>query len=121
MKNATKILARSAYMFDPKDRGDPDETEFRRECARAAGQFLAYIVGSDDEEGDSEDLLDPVALGGLIIAVASLAKLQEMDLHELIGATMSAYRDTDVQVVDPEGEDDDDSFIEWEDDDGTKH
>jgi hypothetical protein len=120
MKNASKILARSAYMFNPNDRGDPDEVEFRRECARAAGQFLAYIVADDEEDGDSDDLLDPVALGGLIIAVASLAKLQEMDLHELMGATMTAYRDTDVQVVDPDA-DDDDSFIEWEDDDGTKH
>jgi hypothetical protein len=121
MINVTKFLTKSAYMFDPKDRGDPDETEFREDCARAAGQFLAYIVADEDEEGDSDDLLDPVALGGLIIAVASLAKLQEMDLHELLGAVMSAYRDTKVQTIDIEEEDDDDDDdIEGEDDE-TRH
>ena len=119
MINVTKFLTKSAYMFDPKDRGDPDETEFREDCARAAGQFLAYIVADEDEEGDSDDLLDPVALGGLIIAVASLAKLQEMDLHELLGAVMSAYRDTKVQTIDIEEEDDDES--DEEEDDETRH
>jgi hypothetical protein len=31
-----------------------------------------------------------------------------MDLHELLGAVMSAYRDTKVQTIDIEEEDDDD-------------
>jgi hypothetical protein len=115
MINVTKFLTKSAYMFDPNN---PDDGEFREDCARAAGQFLAYIVADEDEEGDSDDLLDPVALGGLIIAVASLAKLQEMDLHELLGAVMSAYRDTKVQTIDIE-EDDDES--DEEEDDETRH
>jgi hypothetical protein len=32
-----------------------------------------------------------------------------MDLHELLGAVMSAYRDTKVQTIDIEEEDDDES------------
>jgi hypothetical protein len=40
-----------------------------------------------------------------------------MDLHELLGAVMSAYRDTKVQTIDIEEEDDD---IEGEDDE-TRH
>ena len=113
MKNAAKILARSAYMFNPKDRGDPEEVFFLQECALAAGQFLEYIVADGTPEGDPDDLFDSVALGGLVIAAVSLAKLQNMDLHELMGAVMSAYRDTDVQhLVDRDVE---------EDDDGTKH
>ena len=107
MKNASKILARSAYMFNPKDRGEPDEVFFRQECAMAASQFLEYIVADGTPEGDPDDLFDSVALGGLIIAAVSLAKLQEMDMHELMGATMSAFRDTDVQhLVDRDGEGD---------------
>jgi uncharacterized membrane protein len=61
---------------------------------------------------------DPRSLGGMVVAVAALAKLQSMDLHELLGAVMSAYRDTKVQTIDIEEEDDDD--IEGEDDE-TRH
>jgi hypothetical protein len=42
-----------------------------------------------------------------------------MDLHELLGAVMSAYRDTKVQTIDIEEEDDDES--DEEEDDETRH
>jgi hypothetical protein len=45
MINVTKFLTKSAYMFDPKDRGDPDDGEFREDCAIAAGLLLEYIGG----------------------------------------------------------------------------
>jgi NAD(P)H-flavin reductase len=47
MINVTKFLTKSAYMFDPNN---PDDGEFREDCARAAGQLLEYIVADEDEE-----------------------------------------------------------------------
>jgi hypothetical protein len=41
-----------------------------------------------------------------------------MDLHELLGAVMSAYRDTKVQTIDLEEEDDE---SDEEGDDETRH
>ena len=108
MINVTKFLTKSAYMFDPNN---PDDGEFREDCAIAAGLLLEYIGGDDPQ-----DMEDPRSLGGMVVAVAALAKLQSMDLHELLGAVMSAYRGTNVQTVDLDEDDD----IEGEDDE-TRH
>ena len=113
MINVTKFLTKSAYMFDPNN---PDDGEFREECAIAAGLLLEYIGGDDPQ-----DMEDPRALGGMVVAVAALAKLQGMDLHELLGAVMSAYRDTKVQTIDIEEEDDDESDEEGDDAGETRH
>ena len=108
MIDRAKFLTTSMYMFDPND---PSDDEFREECALAAGMLLEFI-GSDSPL----ELEDPIALGGAVVAAAALAKVQSMDLHELLGAVMSAYRDTRVQTVDLDEDDD----IEGEDDE-TRH
>ena len=109
MIDQAKFLTTSMYMFDPND---PSDDEFREECALAARMLLEYI-GSDSPL----ELEDPIALGGAVVAAAALAKVQSMDLHELLGAVMSAYRGTNVQTIDIEEDDDD---IEGEDDE-TRH
>jgi len=108
MINQTKfsIMGKNS-MFDPNN---PDDGDFREECALGAGMLLEYIA-----DGEPGDLEDPVALGALIVAAAALAKMQAMDLHELLGAMMSAYRGTNVMTVDREDDDE-----EGEDDD-TRH
>ena len=98
-------------MFDPND---PDDGEFREECALAAGHLLEYLG-----ESDYISLDDPVALGAVVVAVAALAKMQGMDLHELLGAVMSAYRGTNVQTIDIEEDEDDEEA--GGDGDGTRH
>ena len=108
MIDQAKFLTTSMYMFDPNDPGDD---EFREDCALAAGMLLEFI-GSDSPL----ELEDPVALGGAVVAAAALAKMQEMDLHELLGAVMSAYRGTNVQTVDLDEDDD-----QEDDDDETRH
>ena len=107
MIDQAKFLTTSMYMFDPND---PSDDGFREECALAARMLLEYI-GSDSPL----ELEDPIALGGAVVAAAALAKMQEMDLHELLGAVMSAYRGTNVQTVDLDEDDD------QEDDDETRH
>jgi hypothetical protein len=47
MINVTKFLTKSAYMFDPNN---PDDGEFREDCAMAAGLLLEYIGRRDPEE-----------------------------------------------------------------------
>ena len=86
-------------MFDPND---PRDDEFREECALAAGMLLEFM-GS----GSPLDLEDPIALGGVVVATAALAKMQGMDLHELLGSVMSAYRGTMVQEINIEEDEDD--------------
>lgn len=98
-------------MFDPND---PDDGEFREECAVGAGMLLEYIA-----DGEPEDLESPVSLGALVVATAALAQMQGMDLHELLGAVMSAYRGTNVQTIDIEEDEDDEEA--GGDGDGTRH
>lgn len=86
-------------MFDPNN---PNDDEFREMCAVGAGMVLEYIG-----DGESEDLESPVSLGSLVVATAALAQMQGMDLHELLGAVMSAYRGTKVQEINIEEDEDD--------------
>jgi len=85
-------------MFDPND---PNDDDFREECALGAKLLLEYSMD------EAEDLSDPVALGSFIVAAAALAKVQSMDLHELLGAMLSAYRSTNVQEINFKEDDDD--------------
>lgn len=96
-------------MFDPNDPGDDD---FREECAVGAGMLLEYIA-----DGEPADLDSPVSLGSLVVATAALAQMQGMDLHELLGSVMSAYRGTKVQTLDLEDDDEEAGG----DGDGTRH
>ena len=93
---------------------DPDDGEFREECALAAGLILEYLGESSETALD-----DPLTLGGMVVGVAALAKMQGMDLHELLGSVMSAYRGTNVQTLDLE--DDDEEAGGDGDGDGTRH
>ena len=84
-------------MFDPTKEEDQDYLEQSLENAGVVLQLCEFEFESDWK----------AALGGLMVATAAAAKMQEVDLHTLIGAVMTAYRATKIEYEDDAQEQED--------------
>jgi len=94
----------------------PDDPEFAHEAGVVAGMLLAHSfsrfspmgevqadVTADDLSADDASKLslgisDPtVLLGAFALSLAAVARMQGMNMHDVIGTMMNAYRGTEVR------------------------
>jgi hypothetical protein len=85
----------------------PDDPEFAHEAGVVAGMLLAHSFSrfspmgeaqADDASKLSLGISDPtVLLGAFALSLAAVARMQGMNMHDVIGTMMNAYRGTEVR------------------------
>ena len=104
-----------------------DDPEFAYEASVVAGMLLAHgfsrfspmgegearvladDMSSEDASKLSLGISDPmVLLGAFALSLAAVARMQDMDMHDVVGTVMNAYRGTEVLGTWAVGDEDED-------------